>query len=171
MGTTLTLLSISGREATIGHVGDSRAYVIRDESCTQLTSDHSRVGDMLRMKLISAEQAAVHPARSHAHAQPRAATRWCRSTCTASRCDSATPSCCVPTAFGTSSGRDDLVRIVRGGVSSESPRTAIAVVAERLVRTAIERDAADNVTAVVVQVTSDRPLPPEMRRGLFRRRA
>ena len=64
MGTTLTLLSLAGREATIGHVGDSRAYLVRDGSCTQLTSDHSRAGDMLRMKLISSEQAAVHPARS-----------------------------------------------------------------------------------------------------------
>ncbi len=53
-----------GTEAVIAHVGDSRAYLVRGDDCTQLTTDHSRVGEMLRMRLISAEQAANHPARS-----------------------------------------------------------------------------------------------------------
>ena len=64
MGTTLVALTVAGHEAVIGHVGDSRAYLVRDAECTQLTADHSRVGEMLRMQLITPEQAAKHPARS-----------------------------------------------------------------------------------------------------------
>ncbi|MCL5291314.1 MAG: protein phosphatase 2C domain-containing protein, partial [Actinobacteria bacterium] len=64
MGTTLTALALAGSEALVAHVGDSRAYLVRDKQCSQLTSDHSRVAEMLRMRLISPEQAAGHPARS-----------------------------------------------------------------------------------------------------------
>jgi serine/threonine protein phosphatase PrpC len=170
MGTTLTLLTLSGREATIAHVGDSRAYLIRDGSCTQLTSDHSRAGDMLRMKLISAEQAAVHPARSQLTRSlgldPLVQVDVYRESV---RLGDAFVLCCD--GVWDVVGRDDLARIVRGDAASEPAEPPLlADVAERLVRTAIERETADNVTAVVVQVTSDRPVPPEMRRGLFRRR-
>src|SRR5260370_13667317 len=64
MGTTLTALTLAGREAVIAHVGDSRAYLVRHQQCTQLTSDHSRVAELLRLRLISPEHAANHPARS-----------------------------------------------------------------------------------------------------------
>ena len=64
MGTTLTAVALNAHEVIVGHVGDSRAYLVRGESCEQLTVDHSRVGEMLRMKLITVEQAANHPARS-----------------------------------------------------------------------------------------------------------
>ena len=42
MGTTLTALTLNGTEAFIAHVGDTRAYLVRGETCTQLTTDHSR---------------------------------------------------------------------------------------------------------------------------------
>lgn len=64
MGTTLVALALDGGRAHIAHVGDSRAYLVRGGQCTQLTADHSRVAEMLRMRLITAEQAATHPARS-----------------------------------------------------------------------------------------------------------
>src|SRR5579872_2187990 len=64
MGSTLTALAVSGKEVAIGHVGDSRAYLVRQGQAAQLTADHSRVGEMLRTRLITAEQAARHPARS-----------------------------------------------------------------------------------------------------------
>jgi len=64
MGSTLTALVLAGKEAVIAHAGDSRAYLVRRGQASQLTADHSRVGEMLRMRLITAEQAARHPARS-----------------------------------------------------------------------------------------------------------
>ena len=65
MGTTMTvaLLQQDGSVA-IGHVGDSRAYRLRDGSLEQLTDDHSLVAELVRRGELSPEEAAVHPQRS-----------------------------------------------------------------------------------------------------------
>jgi protein phosphatase len=49
---------------TIGHVGDSRAYVVRDGRLDQLTEDHSLVNELLKSGKLSREEADVHPQRS-----------------------------------------------------------------------------------------------------------
>ena len=64
MGTTLTVLWPAGREMLIGHVGDSRAYLLRDGELKQVTSDHSMVADMVRRGVLTEEQAACHPMRN-----------------------------------------------------------------------------------------------------------
>jgi PPM family protein phosphatase len=64
MGTTLTALLLDGDEARFAHVGDSRAYLLRDGELTQLTDDHSLVGEMMREGRLTADEAAVHPHRS-----------------------------------------------------------------------------------------------------------
>jgi PPM family protein phosphatase len=64
MGTTLTAVRVGNRDVTIGHVGDSRAYVFRDEELERLTSDHSLVEQLVREGKLSPEQAEVHPQRS-----------------------------------------------------------------------------------------------------------
>ena len=65
MGTTLTLLWPAGEQMLIGHVGDSRAYLLRDGEMRQMTADHSMVADMVRRGLLSEEQAATHPMRNY----------------------------------------------------------------------------------------------------------
>ncbi len=57
MGTTASVLIIYGKRAYIGHVGDSRIYLIRDRFIYQLTNDHSLVGEQLRAGVISGEEA------------------------------------------------------------------------------------------------------------------
>src|SRR5512136_404428 len=47
MGTTLTAVTVVGRQLHVAHVGDSRAYLIRDQRAQCLTHDHTRVGDMV----------------------------------------------------------------------------------------------------------------------------
>jgi serine/threonine protein phosphatase PrpC len=64
MGTTLTAATFDGTTLTIGHVGDSRAYLFRNGAIEQLTVDHSLVAELIRDGRISEEQAAVHPQRS-----------------------------------------------------------------------------------------------------------
>lgn len=64
MGTTLTALMLSGEQYSIGHVGDSRAWRIRDGSVEQLTQDHSFVAEQVRVGTLTEEQAAVHPLRN-----------------------------------------------------------------------------------------------------------
>ena len=64
MGTTLTGVCISGSRLYIAHVGDSRAYLIRNGQPTVLTRDHTAVGDMVRAKVISADKIRQHSQRS-----------------------------------------------------------------------------------------------------------
>jgi protein phosphatase len=64
MGTTMTVALVEGSVVTIGHVGDSRAYLLRDDQLTQLTQDHSLVAELVRSGRLSAKEAESHPRRS-----------------------------------------------------------------------------------------------------------
>ena len=64
MGTTLTLVAVNNQRAYLGHVGDSRAYLIRGEKIYQLTKDHSWVEEQLEQGLLSEEQAQNHAWRN-----------------------------------------------------------------------------------------------------------
>nr|WP_263430113.1 protein phosphatase 2C domain-containing protein [Nannocystis pusilla] len=57
MGTTLTAALAFGPELMIGHVGDSRAYIRRGRSLTQVTTDHSVVGQLIAAGRLRPEQA------------------------------------------------------------------------------------------------------------------
>ena len=64
MGTTMTLVEIRpDGDATFAHVGDSRAYLMRDGVLSQVTTDHSLVCELLTLGRITAEQARTHPHR------------------------------------------------------------------------------------------------------------
>jgi PPM family protein phosphatase len=65
MGTTLTAGTLgTDGNLLIGHVGDSRAYLVRDGELTQITNDHSLVEEMVRGGELTPEQAEGHPRRS-----------------------------------------------------------------------------------------------------------
>src|SRR4051794_32760697 len=65
MGTTMTVaLFHPDGSISIGHVGDSRAYLYRDSGLEQLTDDHSLVAELVRRGELSPEEAEVHPQRS-----------------------------------------------------------------------------------------------------------
>lgn len=64
MQTTLTGLLLVGHTAHLGHVGDSRIYRVRGGAIEQLTNDHSEVGELVRMSIITAEDARHHPRRN-----------------------------------------------------------------------------------------------------------
>ncbi|GIU96163.1 MAG: hypothetical protein KatS3mg012_2620 [Gaiellaceae bacterium] len=66
MGTTVTaaLVDEAAGTVTIGHVGDSRAYLLRAGSLAQLTADHSLVAELVESGLLTPEEAERHPQRS-----------------------------------------------------------------------------------------------------------
>jgi PPM family protein phosphatase len=64
MGTTMTVALVENGGVTIGHVGDSRAYLIREGRLEQLTEDHSLVNELLKSGKLSREEADLHPQRS-----------------------------------------------------------------------------------------------------------
>ncbi len=64
MGTTMTVALVEDGAVVFGHVGDSRAYLIRDGRLEQLTEDHSLVAELVRSGKLSPEEAETHPQRS-----------------------------------------------------------------------------------------------------------
>jgi serine/threonine protein phosphatase PrpC len=61
LGTTATVVTVHGRELTLGHVGDTRAYLFRDGALTHLTADHSLVAAMVASGVLKPEEAQGHP--------------------------------------------------------------------------------------------------------------
>lgn len=59
MGTTLVCVCLEGNRAVVGNVGDSRAYLIRNGVCVQITMDHSLVQEAMRAGQMTAELAAL----------------------------------------------------------------------------------------------------------------
>jgi serine/threonine protein phosphatase PrpC len=64
MGTTLTAVYVGEQEVAIAHVGDSRAYCLRDGELLRLTDDHSLVDELIRQGKLTPEEAVEHPQRS-----------------------------------------------------------------------------------------------------------
>lgn len=64
MGTTLTLLRMEDTGFRLAHVGDSRAYRLRDDELEMLTEDHTLVNRMVREGKLTEDEARIHPHRS-----------------------------------------------------------------------------------------------------------
>lgn len=64
MGTTLALLQLHDRGATLAHIGDSRIYWLRDGQVLFRTSDHKRVNEWVESGVLTPQQARNHPARN-----------------------------------------------------------------------------------------------------------
>ena len=64
MGTTVIVLLVDGGNAYVAHVGDSRAYVVREDLIEQLTEDHSLVNEKIRAGVLTPEEAKTHKLRN-----------------------------------------------------------------------------------------------------------
>lgn len=64
MGTTMTVIWEGKKRVLLGHVGDSRAYFLRDGILEQISQDHSMVAELVRDGLLTPEEARVHPYRN-----------------------------------------------------------------------------------------------------------
>jgi serine/threonine protein phosphatase PrpC len=153
MGTTCTLLLVDGAVAHIAHVGDSRAYLLRDGSLRQLTEDHTLVERMVREGRLSAEEAVNHPQRSII---TRALGVDARVQVDVLREQLREGDRILLTSDGLTSMVDpaDIEGALR---DQDDPQSA----AERLVEMANAAGGEDNVTVLVLDVTEDgAPAPP-----------
>lgn len=167
MGTTLCAITFAGAEALVANVGDSRAYRVRGDECRQLTADHSRVADMLRMRMITPEQAVNHPARSML-TRSLGAELLVQVDVVKEDVRKGDVFVLCSDGLWDVIARPDIAEVAAaiGTPAVPTPRDAAA----SLVDTALKRGTADNVTAVVVRITSDRPIPAAGGRRLFFRR-
>lgn len=147
MATTCTAALVRGGTVRIAHVGDSRAYLLRDGRLAQLTDDHSVVAQLVREGQLSPEEAAVHPGRSVIF-----------------RALGTQPDIEVD-AVDVSLEADDRLLLCSDGLTGMLGNAEIAAVlrevadtggaVEALVARANAAGGADNVTAVLVDVRSE----------------
>jgi protein phosphatase len=147
MGTTLTAAKLQGGEISLGHVGDSRAYLMRDGELSQLTRDHSLVAELERSGQITPEAAEHHPQRS-----------------IITRALGPEPDVEVDTY--TLAGRDgDLFLLCSDGLTSMISDDEVSAIlrsaadldsaAEALIRAANQSGGKDNITVVMFRLAED----------------
>jgi serine/threonine protein phosphatase PrpC len=149
MGTTMTvaLLEADG-VIVIGHVGDSRAYVLRGGRLQQLTDDHSLVAELVRRGELSPEEAEVHPQRS-----------------VITRALGTDPNVDVD-AFSFQAEPGDVFLLCSDGLTSMVDVNTVAELLERnrfdleaaaraLIKAANDRGGEDNITTVLFRVGGD----------------
>ncbi|MDA8061961.1 MAG: protein phosphatase 2C domain-containing protein [Actinomycetota bacterium] len=177
MATTLTAATMAGGELIVAHLGDSRCYLWRDGEVEQLTTDHSQVAEMVRLGLLTPEQAAHHPGRS-----------------ILTRCLGTSPGP-PPELVRRALRPRDRVLLCSDGLWGSVDRAEVAEALARrtppaaadpgslasrlvgvvssLVERALRRGAPDNVTVVALEVEDGCPWleggPPARRRWLFGR--
>ncbi len=149
MGTTLTVAHIAGNELTIAHVGDSRAYLLRNRNVACLTDDHSKVGEMVRMKLIPADRVRTHYQRSiitksigfDLFVQPDIESKIVL--------DGDVLVLCTDGVWSVIEDKD-FARLNRDGVQASE-------LAQSIIDLSLERESDDNVSAVVVKIKNVGP--------------
>ena len=151
MGTTMTVaLFQAGGSVVIGHVGDSRAYVLREGRLEQLTEDHSLVAELVRRGELSPEQAEVHPQRS-----------------VITRALGTEPEVDID-AFTVRAADGDVFLLCSDGLTTMVDPAAITEIVQRhrfeldaasraLIRAANDRGGEDNITTVLFAIAADDP--------------
>lgn len=148
MGTTFVSLCFLGEDLHVVSVGDSRAYLIRNDTITQLTEDHTLVTELLRNGAISSDQAEHHPI-SHM------LTRSLGPTATV-EVD------CLPFRDGVRLGdhfllcSDGLYNLVTNAEMKQLVRSkSLDEALQGLIQLANERGGTDNITIILVRVEGE----------------
>jgi len=148
MGTTLTVALVGDGTVAFGHVGDSRAYLIRDRRLEQLTEDHSLVAELVRSGKLSPEETRTHPQRS-----------------VITRALGTDPDVDVDT-FSIETQTGDLFMLCSDGLTSmveddvilstiEENRENLQKTAKALIRAANKGGGEDNITVVFFEIGDD----------------
>ena len=152
MGTTLTAALFEGRRLHVAHVGDSRAYLLRQGRVTQLTRDHTFVQQLIDDGTITAAEAATHPHRS---VVTRAIGTSAEVEIDLETLDLASGDAVLLCSDGLSGvvDDDDIAELL---TSDRTPEQTVAA----LVDAANEAGGPDNITAVLLTMVSDRAEEP-----------
>ena len=147
MGTTASVLLLTGHRYLIGQVGDSRVYLLRDGALKQLTKDHSYVQEQVDAGFLTPEQARYHPYSN-----------------VITRCVGASPDV-QPDIYQGDVRVGDLFLVASDGLTGmvDDRRLQMLLMSRaeperkvlQLIREANGRGGLDNITAIVVQVAAD----------------
>jgi protein phosphatase len=154
MGTTLTAILWGGSRLGLLHIGDSRAYLLRDGELSQITHDHTLVQTLVDAGRISEEEAEAHPQRNvitkvldgRDELEPDLSVREVRPGDRYLLCSDG-----LTGPVGSS-------ETLRDALSTPDPQEAV----DRLVQLALRGGGPDNITVIVADaVESDHPLPAD----------
>jgi serine/threonine protein phosphatase PrpC len=160
MGTTLSAVLVADGLAWLGHVGDSRIYILRGGRLHQLSRDDSLVAEMVRRGLLSADEARVHPDRNVIYKAVGTAPDLVPSVCSRG----------LPMKPGDrlllcSDGLTDLVP--NAAIARELARAEPLDACRSLVQQALDAGGHDNITVgvfhVVAAAIAGSRLPPDTR--------
>jgi protein phosphatase len=159
MQSTLSTLVMTPGEAHLGHVGDSRVYRRREGELELLTTDHSQVMELLRMHIITPEQAIEHPAR-YALTRSVGGDITVRTDIRNERLEQGDTFLLCSDGLWSNVTSSEI-----GAALAQSPAEAC----RRLVELALERGGDDNATAMVIRAreAGQRPEAPQGWRRLF----
>ncbi len=146
MGTTLVCLVAGGNKGVIGHVGDSRVYLIRNGQCHRLTEDHTLVAAQLKAGTINKDQAATSQYRNVITRAVGIQESVQVDTLIVDLLPGDTFLLCSD-GLHTYVGDEEMVPVISKASASELPKTMIAL--------ANDRGGKDNITAVVVNVMGE----------------
>ena len=153
MGTTLTAALFEGRRLHVAHVGDSRAYLLRQGRVTQLTRDHTFVQQLIDDGTITQAEAATHP---HRAVITRAIGTSAEVEIDLETLDLASGDAVLLCSDGLSGVVDD-EEIAALLTSDRTPEETVTA----LVDAANDAGGPDNITAVLLTMISDRPEEPQ----------
>jgi serine/threonine protein phosphatase PrpC len=149
MGTTLVCACLDGSRILIGNVGDSRAYLIREGACLQITQDHSLLDEQIRSGMITPEMAANSGLQS-------VITRAIGAAETVE-----------PDFFAAELQPEDLLLLATDGLtrylqpeeiaSIATPQMELPAICYNLVELTKQRGGADNITCIVVRAVEAPP--------------
>jgi PPM family protein phosphatase len=159
MGTTLSAINIVGNQLHIAHIGDSRIYLVREGKAVCLTNDHTVVGELVRMRVLSPDKVRNHARRSilekslgmDLFVQPDVTSHALR--------------------------EDDYLIVCTDGVwayieDDEFSEIALDIrepeqISQTLINLAMQRESDDNVSALVIHALQLAPAPAETPRTSF----
>jgi protein phosphatase len=163
MATTLSAIALVGSQLYIGHVGDTRIYHLRAGTIQQLTNDHSEVGELVRMQILTTEEAQHHPRR-------HIITRSLGSDLM-TQIDFRTEPIQAGDSFVLCT--DGLWELLSASeIAHEVAQSSATEACQHLVALALERGTEDNLSVQVVKVielAGDSHNDPQRKNGFFRR--
>lgn len=151
MGCTLTVLLITGRLAAMGHVGDSRLYLVRGDEVSQLSRDHTVVGEMVRGGMVDEEAVLKSP---FSHVLTRAVGTQPRVQVDTLVLETVSGDRFVLCSDGFSNHLDEpdeIRHVVSAGLDREKLQEAV----DDLVAVANAEGGEDNITVLLVSVESE----------------
>jgi PPM family protein phosphatase len=144
MGTTITVAHIHRKTLKVAHVGDSRLYMVRDHTAVCLTNDHTSVGDLVRMRVLSPDKVRRHAQRSILN-KGIGLTMFIKADFSQHRLEE--NDCLILCSDGLWSVIEDheLIDLVSAAQSADH-------LSQSLIDLALERNSDDNISTVVINI-------------------